>query len=65
MDLAPGAAWLLVQGQERDGLHEPDTIASERSLDPAWVRAQRDCLADHGSWPTALRPAPGTTPPSA
>ena len=48
MDLAPGAAWLLVQGQERDGLHEPDTIASERSLDPAWVRAQRDALADHG-----------------
>jgi hypothetical protein len=48
LDLAPGAAWLLVQGQERDGLQEPDAIATERSLDPAWVRAQRDELSDRG-----------------
>ena len=41
VDLPPGEAWLLVQGQERVALDDPDAIAADRPLDPARVREQR------------------------
>jgi len=44
MDLPPGAAWLLVQGEEGVSLRDPEAIAADRPIDAAWVREQLDTL---------------------
>jgi EmrB/QacA subfamily drug resistance transporter len=46
VDLPPGAAWLLVQGEQGLVVHDPDAIAAERALDAPWVRVQLDTLID-------------------
>src|SRR5207247_2028924 len=48
MDLPPGAAWLLVQGEERGGLHEAEAVAAERGLDRSWVQQQLAVLEEIG-----------------
>jgi hypothetical protein len=45
LDLAPGAAWLLVQA---DRGHEPRAVAAERGLDDAWLETQLATLGDRG-----------------
>ena len=45
VDLPPGAAWLLVQGEEGVALDDPEAIAAGRPIDAAWVREQRGTLA--------------------
>ena len=45
VDLPPGAAWLLVQGEEGVALDEPEAIAAGRPIDAAWVREHRGTLA--------------------
>jgi hypothetical protein len=47
MDLPPGAAWLLVQGEEA-ALDDHEAIASGRPFDAAWVREQLALLSDRG-----------------
>jgi EmrB/QacA subfamily drug resistance transporter len=44
MDLPPGAAWLLVQGEEGLSLRDPEAIAADRPIDAGWVREQLDTL---------------------
>ena len=39
VDLSPGQAWLLVQGEEGAALHDPEAIAAGRPIEPARVRA--------------------------
>jgi EmrB/QacA subfamily drug resistance transporter len=48
VDLPPGAAWLLVQGQEGVALHDAEAIAAHRPIDAAWVREQLDTLVARG-----------------
>ena len=39
VDLSPGQAWLLVQGEEGVALHDPEAIAAGRPIEAAQVRA--------------------------
>jgi hypothetical protein len=48
VDLPPGAAWLLVQGQEGVALDDPGAIAADRPFDVAWVHEQLDALNARG-----------------
>jgi EmrB/QacA subfamily drug resistance transporter len=48
VDLPPGAAWLLVKGQEGLALGDPEAIAADRPVDAAWVLEQRDALVARG-----------------
>jgi EmrB/QacA subfamily drug resistance transporter len=48
VDLAPGAAWLLVQGREGVALGDPEAIAADRPIDSAWVREQLRTLSARG-----------------
>jgi EmrB/QacA subfamily drug resistance transporter len=48
VDLPPGAAWLLVQGEERDGLRDVEAIATERSIEPHWLHMHTETLVDRG-----------------
>jgi MFS family permease len=48
VDLAPGAAWLLVQGEEGVALGDPEAIAADRPFDVAWVHEQLDTLNARG-----------------
>ena len=42
----PGAAWLLVQGQEGVELHDPEAIAADRPIDAAGCASSVDLLAE-------------------
>jgi EmrB/QacA subfamily drug resistance transporter len=48
VELPPGAAWLLVQGEEGVPLHDAEAIAAERPVTPAWAQEQLDTLAGRG-----------------
>jgi EmrB/QacA subfamily drug resistance transporter len=48
VDLPPGAAWLLVKGQEGLALRDPEAIAADRAVDAAWVNEQLDTLIARG-----------------
>ncbi|HTE60788.1 MAG TPA: MDR family MFS transporter [Solirubrobacteraceae bacterium] len=48
VDLPPGAAWLLVKGQEGLALDDPGAIAADRPVDAAWVREQLGTLTARG-----------------
>ena len=48
VDLPPGAAWLLVKGQEGLALRDPEAIAADRAVDAAWVNEQLDTLVARG-----------------
>jgi EmrB/QacA subfamily drug resistance transporter len=48
MDLPPGAAWLLVQGEEGLALGDPEAIAADRPITAGWVREQLDTLSARG-----------------
>jgi EmrB/QacA subfamily drug resistance transporter len=48
VDLPPGAAWLLVKGQEGLALDDPEAIAADRPVDAAWVQEQLDTLVARG-----------------
>jgi hypothetical protein len=48
MDLPPGAAWLLVRGEEGMALGDPEGIAEGRPFDAGWVREQLADLEQRG-----------------
>jgi hypothetical protein len=48
VDLAPGDAWLLVQGEQGMALHDPEAIAAGRSFDAARARELLASLAERG-----------------
>ena len=48
MDLPPGDAWLLVQGEEGLPLHDPEAIAAGRPFDAARAQELLDSLAERG-----------------
>jgi EmrB/QacA subfamily drug resistance transporter len=48
VDLPPGAAWLLVRGEEGLPLDDPEAIARNRSPSVEWVREQLQALATRG-----------------
>ena len=48
VDLPPGQAWLLVQGQEGVSLGDADAIASGRPFEPGWVVEQVSAMNERG-----------------
>jgi EmrB/QacA subfamily drug resistance transporter len=48
VDLPPGAAWLLVRGEEGLPLDDPEAIARNRPPSVEWVREQLQALATRG-----------------
>jgi hypothetical protein len=48
VDLPPGAAWLLVQGEEGLALRDPEAIAADRPVTAARVRDALDALRARG-----------------
>jgi MFS family permease len=48
MDLKPGPAWLLVQGEERLDLHDPEAIAEGRPFDAEQARGMIAALEARG-----------------
>ena len=48
VDLPPGPAWLLVQGEEGFALHDPEAIAAGRPFDAAFARELLATLAERG-----------------
>ena len=48
VDLEPGDAWLLVQGEEGMALHDPEAIADGRPFDASRARELLDSLARQG-----------------
>ena len=48
IDLPPGAAWLLVQGEEGAALGDPEAIAADRPITAGQVREWLDLLAARG-----------------
>jgi EmrB/QacA subfamily drug resistance transporter len=48
LDLHPGAAWLLVRGEEGTDLGDAETIIAQRPERAAWVREQLEALDARG-----------------
>jgi EmrB/QacA subfamily drug resistance transporter len=48
VDLPPGAAWLLVRGEEGLPLDDPEAMARDRPPSAEWVREQLQVLAARG-----------------
>ncbi len=48
VDLPPGQAWLLVQGEEGVPLGDADAIAANRPFEPSWVVDQVSAMNDRG-----------------